>query len=157
MKSIDPELETTVYLEVSEPQNSYLDQSQAFSACPPRSSGLCCAAHTPRPQDKLSHLATDEPAGSSHLIPVVTSLAWPFSKSFGRTSNESILQDQSCFLVRKLYICWNDWKGELPAMKSFCSAQYTTGKSIWALSDAAQIWGAQHLKGCRIYLSYVES
>lgn len=41
-------------------------------------SGLCCAAHIPSPQDKLIQLAvTEEPADSSHSVPVIMPGACP--------------------------------------------------------------------------------
>lgn len=36
-------------------------------------------------------------------------------------------------------------------MDSICSVHHTMAKSIQALSDAAQMCSAKHLKGCKIY------
>lgn len=40
-------------------------------------------------------------------------------------------------------------------MDWMCSAQDTMGKTVLALSDAAQMWGVQHLKGCEVYSLFV--
>lgn len=57
------------------------DQSTPKSVLPCMSSvafRLCCAAEISGLQDQLRNLAVaEEPAGSSHLVPVITPPAWP--------------------------------------------------------------------------------
>lgn len=41
--------------------------------------------------------------------------------------------------------------GEHLSVDRICPPQCPVGKSIWAPSDAACLWRAQHLKGCKVY------
>lgn len=76
-----------------------------------------------------------------------TFTAFSLSKSAARSFHENILQDQSCFLVKKLY----DQKGELLSADSICFPERVVKNSTGAPADTAQIQCVLQLKGCQIF------
>lgn len=78
-------------------------------------------------------------------------MALPLFKKAARKFSWEHPLGRDFFLARKLSSRSSDHKGELPSMDSTHPMQHTMGKSTQALSDNAQIWVTQHLKGCKIY------
>lgn len=93
------------------------------------------------------------PEGSSphtalpHLYPAVHQEA-PLSTSFLLDSRND---KHRCFLVIKLHVIAHMTKNEDTSLWTW-STQHAAGKPICGLLHAAQTRGAQHLKGCKIYL-----
>lgn len=74
--------------------------------------------------------------------------------STARSSQENILWGTELFSYKEITgMCSKDQKGEHLSMGRIHSALHcAVGKSIRAPPNAACTWGAQHLKGCKIYL-----